>query len=312
MSVDEVVERVVDVGGRPVRVLDSGAGPVATVLLHGGLAGHAAWEGSADLWRPVLEELRGRGGTPRALALDLPGAGGSPVAGHEELTIAGITARVTHTLRALDVEVAIPVGHGEASLVALLLARHQPDGLAVQGAMIVAALGAAPTSDGVPPVVLTEPPSPAQGAEARVRWALDRLSWSAAHVTPEIVATLAAHAEGPARASAREALAAPGARRRLDADLLGAKLELFAFARDAGFDVPIAIVWAAEDPLLTVDHGDALFALLATSQAHLDFNLVPRAGHLVFREEPAVLARLIVPLAARVTTHAAPTAGAAR
>jgi pimeloyl-ACP methyl ester carboxylesterase len=311
MSMGEIVERVVDVEGRPVRVLERGAGPVATVLLHGGLAGHGAWEGSADLWRPVMERLEGRGGTPRVLALDLPGAGGSPVAGHEELTIAGITARVASALRALGVEVAVGVGHGEASLVALLLARSQRDDLAVPGAMVVAALGAAPTSDGVPPLVLTEPPA-GQGAAARARWALDRLSWSAAHVTPEIVATLAAHAGGSGRASARQALDAPGARERLDSDLLGAKLELFAFARDTGFDVPLAIVWGAEDPLLTVDHGDALFALLATTRSHLDFNVIPRAGHLVFREEPAVLARLIAPLAARVTTHAAPTAGAAR
>jgi pimeloyl-ACP methyl ester carboxylesterase len=309
MSVAEVVERVVDVEGRAVRVLEHGTGPVATVLLHGGLAGHAAWEGSADLWRPVLGHLADRG-TPRVLALDLPGAGGTPVDAAEELTIAGITARVAATLHALDVEIAVPVGHGEASLVALLLARQPPEDMAIPGAMVVAALGAAPTSDGVPPVVLTQPPV-GQGAAARARWALDRLSWSAAHVTPEIVATLAAQSDGPARASARAALAAPGARERLDSDLLGAKLELFAFARDAGFDVPIAIVWGAEDPLLTVEHGDALFALLATTRGHLDFNVVPRAGHLVFREEPALLARLIAPLAARVTTHTAPTAAGA-
>ncbi|MCW2986883.1 MAG: hypothetical protein JWR63_4453, partial [Conexibacter sp.] len=140
MSSGDVVERVIDVDGRPVRVLDRGAGSVATVLLHGGLAGHAAWEGSADLWRPLLERLGGA----RVVALDLPGAGGSTVEHVGELTIAGLTERVGATLRALGVEIAVPVGHGEASLIALLLARETPDGVAIPAAVVIAADGAAP------------------------------------------------------------------------------------------------------------------------------------------------------------------------
>jgi pimeloyl-ACP methyl ester carboxylesterase len=145
----------------------------------------------------------------------------------------------------------------------------------------------------------------AQSAAAQARWALDRLSWSAAHVTPDVVARLAAHADGVGRRSSAAALASPGATRRLDADLLGSKMELFAFARDVGYDARIAIVWGAEDPLLDVDHGDALFALLATTRGHLDFTLIPRAGHLVFREEPRAVARVVGPFAARATTNGA-------
>jgi 2-hydroxy-6-oxonona-2,4-dienedioate hydrolase len=305
MSSGDVAEREIELDGRRVRVLDHGEGPVAAVLLHGGLAGHAPWPGSADLWRPLLDRLR----VPRVVALDLPGAGGSPVEDVDELTIAGLTERVVATLSALGITTAVPVGHAEASLVALLLARQQHDGLTVPAAALIAASGAAPTSDGVPPVVLTQPPI-GQGAAAQARWALDRLSWSAAHITEDLVARLAAHADGPGRRSAAAVLAAPTAVRRLDADLLASKMELFAFARDTGYDRPLAIVWAADDPLLTVEHGDALFALLSTTRAHLSFTLVPRAGHLVYREEPAAVARVLGPFVRRATTVA--LAGAAR
>jgi len=294
MSAPEIADLHVDVAGRPVRVLERGEGPDAVVLLHGGLAGHVPWAGSADLWRPAMERLD----VPRVVAIDLPGAGGTEAADAAELTIAGLTARVAATLEALGVEVAVPVGHGEASLVALRLGREAPAGLTVAGVGVVAGDGAAPTSDGVPPVVLTEPPV-RQHAEAQARWELTRLSWSDAHVTPELVATLAAHADGPGRRSAAAALAAPGARERLDGDLLASKMELFAYARDHGYDTRISMVWPAEDPLLTVEHGDALFALLATTRAHLSFTVVPRAGHLVMHEDPAATARTLQPLATR-------------
>jgi pimeloyl-ACP methyl ester carboxylesterase len=293
----DVVERTVEVDGRPVRILERGSGTVATVLLHGGMAGHGPWHGAADLWRPLMEAMGPRG---RVIAIDLPGCGGSPIADAVELTIAGATDRVGATLRALGVEVAVPVGHGEASLVALLLARRPPEGLSVGGAAVIAATGAAPTSDGVSPVVLLNPPT-AQGAAARSRWELDRLSSSAAHVTDDTVNALARHADGPARASAAQALSHPEAAIRLTTDLLGAKMDFFAHCRDTGYDVPISILWGSHDPLLTVAHGDGLFALLSTTNEELDFNVLGRTGHLPFREDPRAVLRILEPFASRST-----------
>ncbi|MDO8212062.1 alpha/beta fold hydrolase [Conexibacter sp. CPCC 206217] len=297
MTAGELSERLLDVGGRPVRVLERGSGETATVLLHGGLQGHSPWIGAADLWAPLMRAADGDG---RIVAIDLPGCGGSPLGDRQELTIAGIAARVADTLRALGVAEAVPVGHAEASLAALLLARRQHADLRVPGAVVVAATGAAPTSDGVSPVVLENPPAPL-GSTASVRWALDRLSYSAAHVTDGLVAALAGHAAGDAQRAASETAARADVALELESDLLGEKLALFAYCRDVGYEVPVTVVWGSHDPLVTVAHGDGLFELLATTRAQLDFALLNRVGHFPFSEDPAAMRRLVEPFVARCT-----------
>ena len=295
MSGRDPVERIVDAGGRPVRVLERGAGDAAVVLLHGGMHGHSPWIGAADLWAPLMREMPAG---ERVIALDMPGCGGTPIADVGELTIAGAAERVAQTLTALGVRTAVPVGHAEASLVALLLAREEVEGLRVPAAAVIAASGAAPTSDGVPPVALMHPPRP-RGSAASIRWALDHVSYSDAHITDALVQALARHAEGDAQRAAAEQAASQATALMLESDLLGAKLAFFAHCRDVGYDVPLSIIWGSHDPLLSVAHGDGLFELMSTTSAELDFNLVNRVGHLPFSEDPAATRRLLEPFVAR-------------
>jgi pimeloyl-ACP methyl ester carboxylesterase len=295
MSVHEVVERSIPVEGRPVRVLERGEGPDAVVLLHGGQAGRTPYVGCADLWRPLIDAL---GEVPRTVAIDLPGCGGSGLGDPRGLLVAATAQRVGATLRELGLERVVVVGHGEASLVALLLAREAPEGVEVGGAMVISGLGAAPTGDALSNLTLLHPPPP-RWSEGSQRWALGRICARIDHVTPELVQTLAGHAAGPPHAEAVAAQADPALALDREADLLGARAALFAHARDVGYAVPLSLVWGARDPIAPLPLGHGLFEILATSPAHLNFNVVNETGHLAFREDPRAVARLLAPFALR-------------
>ena len=66
LSMSDVASKYVSVGGRKLHYLEAGSGP-PVLLLHG-------WPTNAQLWRRTLGPL---GETRRAIALDLPGFGGS-------------------------------------------------------------------------------------------------------------------------------------------------------------------------------------------------------------------------------------------
>lgn len=274
------------IGDAAVSVRDAGSGPDAMVLLHGGTPGLSPYLPSSLLWEPLVQELAPQ--LPRVVAIDLPGTGSTAVVDHQALKLSAISELIRGALPELGIERAIVVGHGQASLVALSLAR-EPGETELAGVGLIAASGAAPTSDGVTNVTLSYPPIPPWSAESQ-RWALTRLSFTTEHITPALVAALVAEAggEGPLRAA--ELLSDRDFGNEIRADRLGAKLEHFAFARDHGYGIPITIVWGANDPLLSLAHGDGTFEVLSTTTAHLDFAVIPRAGHLPHRDQPAEVA----------------------
>ncbi|MDW5593451.1 alpha/beta hydrolase [Conexibacter stalactiti] len=290
----EIHDRRLVRGGRgQTRVLERGEGPAALVLLHGGLAGQSPYVGAAELWQPLLDRLR----VPRVLALDTPGVGASTLSDFGELTLTGTKAWLAAMLAELGAERVVLVGHGEAALLALDCARERPEGIAVDGVALVAGHTTAPAVAEMRNLTLLSPPP--RWSAASQRWALERLSYSAAHVTPELVARLAEHTADEPHRRAAELLGDVDTALERALDQGGAKAALYAHSRDVGFETPISIVWGAHDPLAPVEHGHGLFEVLSTTRAPLDFNVVTRCGHFPHRERPAEAARLIEPFALR-------------
>jgi 2-hydroxy-6-oxonona-2,4-dienedioate hydrolase len=280
----EARDRRIDVGPVSVRVLEAGEGDVV-LLLHGGVPGSAAYAGSAELWRPWIDDLA-RGNS--VLAPDLPGCGGTRGESDEHLTITGSAELLLQMLSQLNVGAVHVVAHGESALVALKLARSSA---VVSSCTLLAGHQVAPTNEAVLNLTSAHPPVLAAPA-ARQGWALDRLSYSSHHITPELL-----QVPSGARDSVDGLPEAwrPGSgfdgRRR--GDIARAKAELYDFCRESSFDVPLALVWAAEDPSTSVEYGYEIMRILARSAAALEFHVMNRVGHFMFREDPAALTRLL-------------------
>src|SRR5713101_2339334 len=123
--------RDIDAGGKQLRVLDLGAGEATPVLLvHGFGADLNSWM----FTQPALAEGR------RAVALDLPGHGGSTkvLDGADESTFAAVIDRA---LAALGIERCHLVGHSMGGGIALNFAAWQPERVASLTLIASAQLG---------------------------------------------------------------------------------------------------------------------------------------------------------------------------
>lgn len=116
MSDDEIRRRRITLAGRPVRVLESGAGP-PVVLIHGlGL--------TATVWEDHLIRLADAG--YRGIAPDLPGFGDSPgpLSG---LSVDEAAQWLLQLADALDLDRAVWLGHSVGTQLAVRLAVTAPE-----------------------------------------------------------------------------------------------------------------------------------------------------------------------------------------
>ncbi len=287
--------------------LDRGAGELV-VLLHGGAAGQSPWAETGRSWEATRARLESLG--YRCIAPDRPGHGASPAETIEDLGFARECAAVAEAIRQHG-GAAHVVGHAESGITALLLARRSAQeelGIGVLSCTVVGGYGAEPTADGVERVVLSHPPEPRWSAPSQ-RWALRRLSYGGDALGDRCDDAQATRSVRTAAALLEQ----PGASARIAGDLLRAKGDIFAYARDHGYDVPISLTWGMHDPLSEPPRAVELMNLLATTTAHLELNLVDRAGHFAHRERPAEFHRLLEGFLSRPgrATSAAPANGSA-
>lgn len=264
-----------------------GADDRLVVLLHGGAAGRSPWAESGATWSAVGERLEAAGFT--CLAIDRPGHGGRVVGSWSELTFAAECEEVAEVIRRSG-GTAHLVAHAEAGVTALLLAQgsvQEELGITVRSCAIVGGHGAEPMGDAPERIVLKHPPV-GDWSPAEQRWAVRRLTYGGKRLDDREDTAAAETARSSARLVAED-----GAAVRLAGDLLRAKGEIFAYARDHGYGVPISLTWGADDPLSETARAVELMNLLSTGDRHLELHLVDRAGHFVHRERPEELARLL-------------------
>ena len=279
--------RLVDVDGIPTRVLEAGQGE-PLVLVHGGDFGSAY---SLESWEPVVPLLAERF---RVIAFDKLGQGHtSPPLRDEDYSVEGLLAHARGVLRELGLGPAHLVGHSMGAFLAARLVLDDP-GIA-RSLVVVDSNTLAPDDERHPwrrfyrELAERMPPGP---SEASVRLEPEAQSVSAEHVTPAFVAALLANARLPSLREAkarRDALlettwlpSLQPARERTVAELAerGAPR---ADARRVGRRRPVRAAAARAAPLRDSRRG--------TARAEL--HVIARAGHYVFREQPARFAEVV-------------------
>jgi poly(3-hydroxyalkanoate) depolymerase len=107
-------EQVIDVEGRPLRVVRAGSGP--PLLLINGIGA------AAEMWAPFVARLPGH----EIVAFDLPGTGGSPAL--QRLTrMRGLAELVARLIEALGYRSVDVLGYSFGGIVAQELARRRPE-----------------------------------------------------------------------------------------------------------------------------------------------------------------------------------------
>lgn len=266
-----------EVSGRFLVAGPANARPL--LLVQGGVPGLTPYCAGAHLWGNCLPPTFSH---RRVVIAELPGTGATVPTKPEALELAGLARYLGAVIGAMGSAGCHLVAHDLAALLALEVVRN---GLPRPTSITLAASAfAAPTGDGVENLTLARPPRPAW-SRASQRWALERLAYSHHHLDRGLVDAATAAAEGAAHRAAEAAINADGAA-RFQRAVMQSKGAFFALARDHGIDLPVQVIWGANDPLSTVDHGYWLFRIVAARQDASQFHVLNRCGNLLFRDEP--------------------------
>ena len=277
-----VAERVLDLGGPTVRVLESGDGP--PVLL---VPGDGAVAGA---WAPLMAELRGH----RAIVLDRPGAGLSgPFDRRAGDLRTQAVALVTASLDALGLERAPVVGSSGGAAWALWTAIEAPErvtAIASLGMPGVCLPGVRP----LPPMrmlsvpglgqLLARIPAPSPDATGRMLAKTDARLLD----HPEIVALYHAAGRLPryprSVADLFQASMRPGGRPRAACVIGDDELRTLA--------APVLFIFGADEPL----GGPQVVRRAADLMPHARVDVVPGAWHHPWLADAPAVARLVTDL----------------
>ena len=257
--------RDIEAGGRRLRVLDLAAADTSpealpVVLVHGFGADLNSWM----FTQPALAETR------QAIALDLPGHGGSTkeVGAGDAEALAGAVA---DALDALGLDRVHLVGHSLGGAVALSLAGHRPELVASLTLIAAAGLGAEINGAFIDGFVRA-------GRRREAQEVLALLVHDPALVSRAMVEDVLRYKRLDGVAAALETIARawfPDGHQALD--LLPAL---------AALSVPVQLIWGSDDRIIPPAHAEAL-------AGKLPVHIVNDAGHLPHMEKSGEVIRLI-------------------
>ena len=253
--------RAVEVGGRRLRYLELGEGDGVPVLLaHGFGADLNTWMFN----QPALAAGR------RALALDLPGHGGSAKevgAGDAE----SLTAAVEGALETLDIQRVHLVGHSMGGAIAALVASRRPERVASLTLIASAGLGPEINTSFIDGFVRAS-------RRREATEVLGLLMHDPALVSRAMVEDVLRYKRLDGVSSALAKIA--------EAWFAGGRQSLDLRGRIAALVMPVQLVWGREDRIIPVAHAEAL-------AAHLPVRILDVAGHLPHMEKAGEVNRLI-------------------
>jgi pimeloyl-ACP methyl ester carboxylesterase len=238
--------------------IESGAGRIAVVMLHG-------VGGGKEAFRPQIQPLAEAG--YRAIAWDMPGYGESPAIAPCDM--AGLAAALVALLDRLDIERAALLGHSMGAMVALEAVARTP-----------ARVAALVLSAGSP--AFGKPDGAWQQAFLRDRLGPLDAGGTMAEVAHRLVPSMVGEGFAPEGA----ALAASIMSRVPPATYRAALHALMGFDRRdalAGIGVPTLAIAGELDPAAPA----AVMEKMAARIPGARYVLLPRAGHLANLEQPA-------------------------
>lgn len=252
--------RIVEAGGRRIRILEIGEGGVPLLFVHG-------FGGDLENWMFNQAELAAR---RRTIALDLPGHGGSAKEPGEG-SVPALADAVLAVLDALGVERAHLVGHSLGGAIALALALERPQRVASATLLAPAGLGPEIAMDYIEGFL-------AQSRARKLRPVLEMLVRDPKLVTAEMVENVLKAKRMDGAQTALERIAA--------ACFAGGRQQWLARERLGALARPVQVIWGEEDRILPVVHAEGLPAAIAVHR-------IAGAGHLVHMEKAAEVDALI-------------------
>lgn len=251
-----------EVGGNRARLLDSGGGGSALLLVHGLGA-------SAERWAPVVPLLSGRF---RLVAPDLVGFGRSdkPHADYTPGFLAGFAAGL---LDELGIGRAHVAGSSMGGQVAAELAASRPEM--------------------VDRLVLVSP----SGMMGRSTPALDSYVMAALYPSEEAAAEAframsgTGEADGGLARAFAERMRLPNAKMAFMSALLGIRDAGDIAGRLAAVAAPTLVVWGALDPVIPAAHAGDFASAIPDCRVHV----MPGSGHTPFADSPAEFAAAVGP-----------------
>jgi pyruvate dehydrogenase E2 component (dihydrolipoamide acetyltransferase) len=252
----------IEAGGKRLRVLDLGSGDAfPVVFLHGFGADLNTWMFN----QPVLAETR------RAVALDLPGHGGSTKQLDQAVDAAGFAADLDRALTALAIERLHLVGHSMGGAVALSFARWQPARVASLTLIASAELGPEINGDFIAGFVRAQ-------RRREMQEVLSLLVHDPALVGRQMVEDVLRYKRLDGVQAALERLAHEwfpnGVQRAVWADAA------------TSLKMPVQLIWGRQDRIIPVAHAEA-------HAARLPVHIIDGAGHLPHMEKAGEVNRLL-------------------
>jgi pyruvate dehydrogenase E2 component (dihydrolipoamide acetyltransferase) len=253
--------RAVEVGGRRLRYLELGEGDgVPVLLVHGFGADLNTWMFN----QPALATGR------RALALDLPGHGGSAKevgAGDAE----NLTDAVEGALETFDIKRVHLVGHSMGGAIAALVASRRPERVASLTLIASAGLGPEINTSFIDGFVRAS-------RRREATEVLGLLMQDPALVSRAMVEDVLRYKRLDGVSSALAKIA--------EAWFAGGRQSLDLRGRIAALVMPVQLVWGREDRIIPVAHAEAV-------ANHLPVRILDAAGHLPHMEKAGEVNRLI-------------------
>jgi len=259
----------IEAGGKRLRVLDLGGGPATPVLLvHGFGADLNTWMFN----QPVLAESR------RAIALDLPGHGGSIKLLDAAVDAASFAADIDRALAALGVERVHLVGHSMGGAIALASASRQPERVASLTLIASAGLGPEINGNFIGGFVRAQ-------RRREMQEVLTLLVHDPAMVSRQMVEDVLRYKRLDGVAAALE---------RLAQDWFPNGVQRVALAEIAiNLALPVQLIWGRDDRIIPLAQAEALAPKLTV-------HVIDGAGHLPHMEKSGEVNRLI---AAFIAAH---------
>jgi pyruvate dehydrogenase E2 component (dihydrolipoamide acetyltransferase) len=254
--------REIEAGGKRLRVLELGGGDATpVVLVHGFGADLNTWM----FTQPVLAESR------RAVALDLPGHGGSTKALDAAVDGSSFAADIDRALGVLGIERAHLVGHSMGGAIALHFAMWQPDRVASLTLIASAELGPEINGAFIDGFVRAQ-------RRREMQEVLTLLVHDPALVSRQMVEDVLRYRRLDGVQAALERLAQEwfpnGVQRVGNAELA------------VNLPMPVQIIWGRDDRIIPLAHAEAL-------AGKLPVHILDGVGHLPHMEKVGEVNRLI-------------------